>query len=187
MLVLHHLLLLPLILALSTCVTSNEFPAESDVVYQEQFNIVEASGMSVTSVRDLPRDGFFETAAAHYNWELDGGKGQVRIAYWATDDMPSGLKKFIHTRPAFEERWRSLVSDYTIVGKPGHPNGAEGFVAFGKDKEQNRCAVGTAILKLDNAKSKGYRDSFVEAAICSSGTLLPNTMDNLIWYLRKAR
>ena len=100
--------------------------------------------------------------------------------------MPSGLKKFIRTRSAFEERWRLLVSDYTIVSKPDHPNGAEGFVAFGKDKRQNRCVVGTAILKLDNAKSRGERDSFVEAAICSRGILLPNTMDNLIWYLRKA-
>tara|TARA_E500000318_G_C3407440_1_gene152216 strand:- start:12 stop:521 length:510 start_codon:yes stop_codon:yes gene_type:complete len=153
-----------------------------------QFNVAEASERSITSFRELPAEGVYEGAAAVFYWSLDGGRGFVRIGYWQDPPFPHFLDMetdFPGAKEHFEKGVTQVLKKKWSVKKAMHKNGAVGFIAFGEGVDFERCGVGSAVLKLGNQPTISTYDTLVDAAICSESILTPNTMDNLIWYLKK--
>lgn len=153
-----------------------------------QFNVAEASGRKVTAAKEAPYEGLYENATAAYEWTLDYGDGFIRIGYWENVTPPEMLKLESDSpefRTRFDRRITSVISKKMTVTKPAHKNGAAGLIAFGRGNDFERCAVTTSALRLGDSQPAGTFDTFVEAVICSDGILTPNTMDNLIWYLKK--
>lgn len=180
----RFLLLIPVIALLAACTS----PPGSLRGEKIRFNVAEASGQRISSFNELSANGIFADAEAAYYWSLNGGRGFVGIVHWQKPPFPAYLNMETETpelRQLFEEQVAKVLKQKTLVKKAAHKNGAVGFIAFGEGLEYERCAVGDAVLKLGDGLSESRFDPVVYAAICSNNILTPNTMDNLIWYLRK--
>ncbi|MEQ9345705.1 MAG: hypothetical protein RIG26_04595 [Thalassospira sp.] len=155
-------------------------PDDQIVDRDVQFNIAEASGRTVTSVSELERTGIYKDADFAQKWILDNGRGYVRIGFWDAG-IPRGAERLAVSRKNFERFTAVLIKHKNLVKKVSHPNGAEGMVAFGDGVKHERCAFGLAVLDLDGY---GSFDTLIDTAICSNGPLKPNSVENLIWYLK---
>ena len=155
-------------------------PDDQIVSRATQLNIAEASGRTVTSVSEIERTGIYKDAEFAQKWILDNGWGYVRIGFWDAG-IPAGAERLAVSRKNFERNTAVLIKHKKLVKKVSHPNGAEGMVAFGDGVNHQRCSFGLALLDLD-----GYQgfDTLIDTAICSDGPLKPNSVENLIWYLK---